>query len=172
MKKITFWGFITFLFFCYANSLAEEKNVNEINETELNIYTGMFDFSDQKQKAGLLGLQHQNDDLFRKSFLGKLSPITGGFLTEKNAFYLYSGVQAEYELGFLTITPSFAPGYYNYGDGKDLGYPLEFKSEVQMSFDINDNTHLGMSYNHISNASFGSKNPGANSYILNFLKQF
>ena len=50
MKKITFWGFITFLFFCYANSLAEEKNVNEINETELNIYTGMFDFSDQNKK--------------------------------------------------------------------------------------------------------------------------
>ena len=35
---------------------------------------------------------------------------------------------------FNNITPSFAPGYYNYGDGKDLGISLEFKSEVQMSF--------------------------------------
>jgi hypothetical protein len=172
MRKIVltiFFVILSFSFFNFANS-ADQK-VNQ-GETELNFFTGMFDFSDDNQAAGLLGLQHQNDDLFRKSFLGKLSPITGGFLTEKNAFYLYSGVQAEYELGFLTITPSFAPGYYNYGDGKDLGYPLEFKSEVQMSFDINDNTHLGMSYNHISNASFGSKNPGANSYMLNFLKQF
>ena len=172
MRKIVltiFFVILSFSFFNFANS-ADQK-VNQ-SETELNFFTGMFDFSDDNQAAGLLGLQHQNDDLFRKSFLGKLSPITGGFLTEKNAFYLYSGVQAEYELGFLTITPSFAPGYYNYGDGKDLGYPLEFKSEVQMSFDINDNTHLGMSYNHISNASFGSKNPGANSYMLNFLKQF
>ena len=117
-------------------------------------------------------MQHQNEELFRKSFLGKLSPITGGFLTEKSAFYLYTGVQAEYELGFLTITPSFAPGYYNYGDGKDLGSPLEFKTEVQMSFDISDSSHLGMSYNHISNASLGDKNPGANSYMLNFLKHF
>jgi hypothetical protein len=142
------------------------------NETELNIFTGMFDFSDVKQKASLLGLQHQNDELFRESFLGKLSPITGGFITENNAIYLYTGVQAEYDLGFLTITPSFAPGYYSYGDGKDLGYPLEFKSEVQVSFNLSDNTHLGMSYNHISNASFGDKNPGANSYMLNFLKQF
>ena len=63
----------------------------------------MFDFSDDKQKAGLFGLQHQNDDLFRKSFLGKLSPITGGFLTENNAFYFYTGVQAEYDLGFLKL---------------------------------------------------------------------
>ena len=148
------------------------KIITDKNNTELNIFTGMFDFSDDKQAAGVLGLQHQNEDLFRKSFLGKLSPITGGFLTENNAAYLYTGVQAEYELGFLTITPSFAPGYYHYGNGKDLGYPLEFKSEVQMTFNLSDNTHLGMSYNHISNASLGTKNPGANSYMFNFLKQF
>jgi len=161
--------FLSFSFLSFANS-ADEK-LNE-NETELNFFTGMFDFSDDKQASGLVGLQHQNDDLFRKSFLGKISPITGGFLTEKNAFYLYTGAQAEYNFGFLTITPSFAPGYYNYGNGKDLGYPLEFKSEVQMSFNLSDSSHLGMSYNHISNASFGTKNPGANSYMLNFLKQF
>ena len=75
-------------------------------------------------------------------------------------------------MGFLTITPSFAPGYYNYGDGKDLGYPLEFKSEIQVTFDLSKTTHLGMSYNHISNASLGTKNPGANSYMFNLLKQF
>ena len=132
----------------------------------------MFDFSDTKQASGLFGLQHQSDNLYRESFLGKISPITGGFLTEKNAFYLYTGIQWEYDLGFVKITPSFAPGYYNYGDGKDLGLPLEFKSEVQMSFDLSDSTQLGMSYNHISNASLGDKNPGANSYMFNFLKQF
>ena len=170
MKKITSSILITLFVLCSANvvSVAEEN----FKETELNIFTGMFDFSDDKQASGILGLQHQNEELYRKSFLGNLSPITGGFLTEKNAFYLYSGVQAEYDLGFLTINPSFAPGYYNYGDGKDLGYPLEFKSEIQMTFNLSDSTNLGMSYNHISNASLGSKNPGANSYMFNFLKQF
>jgi len=160
---------ISFSFLGFSNS-ADEK-LNE-NETELNFFTGMFDFSDDKQASGLVGLQHQNDDLYRKSFLGKISPITGGFLTEKNAFYLYTGAQAEYNFGFLTITPSFAPGYYNYGDGKDLGSVLEFKSEVQVSLDLSDSAQFGMSYNHISNASLGDKNPGANSYMLNFLKQF
>ncbi len=176
MRKIASSIVIALLTLCFVNfeSIAEDS-LNETvssNETELNFFTGMFDFSDDKQSSGLLGLQHQNEELFRNSFLGKLSPITGGFFTEKSAFYLYSGVQAEYELGFLTITPSFAPGYYNYGSGKDLGYPLEFKSEIQMSFNLSDSSHLGMSYNHISNASLGTKNPGANSYMLNFLKQF
>jgi len=172
MKKIaSFFINILFIFCLWATTSLAEENLN-IKETELNIFTGMFDFSDDKQAAGILGLQHQNEELFRKSFLGKLSPITGGFITENNAAYLYTGVQAEYELGLLTITPSFAPGYYNSGDGKDLGYPLEFKSEVQMSFNISESTQFGMSYNHISNASLGSKNPGANSYMFNFLKQF
>ena len=150
------------------------SNAEEIksNETELNFFTGMFDFSDHKQKAGIIGIQHQNDDLFRDSFLGRLSPITGGFLTENNAYYLYTGAQAEYDLGIFTITPSFAPGYYSSGDGKDLGHSLEFKSEVQMSLNLSNSTEFGMSYNHISNASLGDKNPGANSYMINFLKQF
>tara|TARA_B100001996_G_C18646841_1_gene587736 strand:+ start:1301 stop:1801 length:501 start_codon:yes stop_codon:yes gene_type:complete len=166
MKRL-FLNLIILLFASFPSS-AEENT----SETELNVFTGMFDFSDDKQRSGLLGMQHQNEELFRKSFLGKISPITGGFLTEKNAFYLYTGVQAEYNLGILKITPSFAPGYYNYGDGKDLGLPLEFKSEVQISLDLSDTTKLGLSYNHISNASLGDKNPGANSYMFNFLKQF
>jgi len=142
------------------------------NDTELSLFTGIFDFSDQKQKAGIIGLQHQNDDLFRETFLGKLSPITGGFLTENNSFYIYTGAQTEFDVGLFTITPSFAPGYYNTGDGKDLGHVLEFKSEIQMSLNLSDSTEFGMSYNHISNASLGDKNPGANSYMINFLKQF
>ena len=159
--------FISFSFISFANSENEE-----VNQAELNFFTGMFDFSDDKQAAGIIGIQHQDDELFRKSFLGKLSPITGGFLTENNAFYLYTGAQAEYDLGLFTITPSFAPGYYNSGNGKDLGSALEFKSEIQMSLNLSDSTELGMSYNHISNASLGDKNPGANSYMFNFLKQF
>ena len=151
----------------FAN--AEDK---KLKDTELNVFTGMFDFSDDKQSSGIIGLQHQSDDLFRKSFLGRLSPITGGFITEKSAIYLYTGAQAEYDVGIFTITPSFAPGYYNTGNGKDLGSALEFKSEIQMSLNLSDSTEFGMSYNHISNASLGDKNPGANSYMINFLKQF
>tara|TARA_Y100000590_G_scaffold221264_1_gene250390 strand:- start:3883 stop:4401 length:519 start_codon:yes stop_codon:yes gene_type:complete len=172
MRKIVLNILVALISFSYLSlAHSEEKNLSN-NNTELNLFTGMFDFSDTKQSAGLIGLQHQNDDLFRKSFLGRLSPITGGFLTENNAFYLYTGAQTEYDLGLFTLTPSFAPGYYNSGDGKDLGSALEFKTEIQMSLNLSENTEFGMSYNHISNASLGDKNPGANSYMINFLKQF
>ena len=167
LKRIIY--ILAFMMTSTSLVVAQEENSKE---HQINLFTGNFDFSDHKQKAGIIGIQHQNDDLFRESFLGKLSPITGGFLTENNAYYLYTGAQAEYDLGMFTITPSFAPGYYSSGDGKDLGHSLEFKSEVQMSLNLSDSTQFGMSYNHISNASLGDKNPGANSYMINFLKQF
>ena len=172
MKKITSFIIIVLTSFTFFNfAYSADENTNKY-KTELNFFTGMFDWSDHKQASGLIGLQHQNDELFIQTENSRFSPITGAFITSKNAFYIYTGVQAEYQLGPLAITPSFAPGYYGAGDGKDLGYPLEFKTEIQMSYDLSNTTHLGMSYNHISNASLGDKNPGANSYMFNFLKKF
>ena len=142
------------------------------SNTELNFFTGMFDFSDDGKRSSLFGVQHQNKNLNRDTFLGNLSPVTGAMITADNATYFYTGVQAHYNLGNLNITPSFTPGYYNEGDGKDLGHALEFKSEVQLSLELPQNSQFGFSYNHLSNASLGDKNPGANSYMFNFLKKF
>ena len=55
---------------------------------------------------------------------------------------------------------------------KILGHIVEFKSEVQLSLDLPKDSQFGFSYNHLSNASLGDKNPGANSYMFNFLKKF
>ncbi len=158
---------ITFAF----SSIADEEVLNNQN-TEFSVYTGMFDFSDHGKKSTLIGLQHQNENLNRDTFLGNLSPITGFLITADNATYFYTGVQAHYKIGSLNLTPSFTPGYYNEGNGKDLGHALEFKSEVQLSLELPKNSQLGFSYNHLSNASLGDKNPGANSYMFNFLKKF
>ena len=158
--------------FALTLSVNGEENNNALNEHEINFYTGVFDFSDDGQRAGLFGMQHQNENLSRNSFLGTLSPITGFMITENNAGYIYTGIQAQYKAGILNITPSFTPGLYGEGDGKDLGHVLEFKSELQLSLDLSSNSELGFSYNHISNASLGDKNPGANSYMFNFLKKY
>ena len=144
----------------------------EDNTHQFNLYLGNFDFSDDKQKAISIGFQHQNENLFRNTFLGNVSPITGGFITENSAVYIYTGFEWNVDMGALTFTPSFAPGLYHEGDGKDLGHVLEFKSEVQFSYASSNKTSFGLSYNHVSNASLGDKNPGANSYMFNFIKNF
>ena len=164
--------FLLVLFLISSYSVNSEENELNQSDNALSIYSGMFDFSDDGKRSTLVGIQHQNENLNRDTFLGNLSPITGALITADNAGYIYTGVQAQYKLGNLNITPSFTPGLYHEGDGKDLGHILEFKSEVQISLDIFKNSELGFSYNHISNASLGDKNPGANSYMFNFFKSF
>ena len=159
------------IFLFSSATIAEETNVQN-KDTEFNVYTGMFDFSDHGKRSTIIGFQHQNENLYRNTFIGNLSPITGAMFTADNATYFYTGVQAQYKIGALNFTPSFAPGYYNKGNGKDLGHALEFKSEIQLSLELPKESQFGFSYNHLSNASLGDKNPGANSYMFNLLKKF
>ena len=162
--------FLVLLFFSFQAKAEEIKKLPKAHE--VNFYSGVFDFSDDGKKSAIIGLQHQNENLLRDSFLGTLSPITGAMITADNAAYFYTGIQAQYKMGKIHLTPSFTPGLYEQGDGKDLGHLIEFKSEVQLSLNLFENSQLGMSYNHISNASLGEKNPGANSYMFNFLQKF
>ena len=173
MKKIikTFFVILSVTIFLSSIAKAEDTKYSFGNH-ELNFFSGMFDFSDKGKRSAIFGIQHQDENLLRDSFLGTLSPVTGVMITADNASYFYTGVQAQYRVGKLNIVPSFTPGIYNEGDGKDLGHPIEFKSELQVSLDIFSNSELGFSYNHLSNASLGDKNPGANSYMINFLKNF
>ena len=164
LKKLNIFFFT--LFFC-SKVLAAENSSHQYN-----FFTGNFDFSDDKQSALLVGFQHQNETLERNTFIGNISPITGGFITENSAVYVYTGFEWNVDMGALTFTPSFAPGLYHKGDGKDLGSPLEFKSEVQLSIDLLPGTTLGYSQSHISNADLGDTNPGADSYMFNFMKSF
>jgi len=159
------------IIFSATKLLAAEEIKN--NGHQLNFFTGNFDFSDDKQSAYLVGFQHQDENLNRDTFLGNVSPITGAFITENSAAYIYTGIEWNMNMGQkMTFTPSFAPGLYHEGDGKDLGHVLEFKSEVQLSYAVSKKSNFGVSYNHVSNASLGDKNPGANSYMFNFVKSF
>ena len=103
---------------------------------------------------------------------GNFSPITGAFITADNAGYVYTGVQAQYKIGALNITPSFMPGLYHQGDGKDLGSVLEFKSEIKVGLDILESSKLSYSYSHISNNEWGDSNPGTDNQQITFSKNF
>ena len=100
--------FITLLLLLgtFKPSIADENNTN------LTVYTGVFDTIDKEgdDQTSLLGVEHRNTELFRDTFLGKLSPLTGAFLTGNNSVYLYTGVEGQYGVGPIKILPSFSPG--------------------------------------------------------------
>ena len=103
LKKLSF---ILIIILTVSELIAAEK-VNT-KDSQLNFFIGNFDFSDDKQKAILVGFQHQNENLYRDTFLGNVSPITGGFVTENSAAYVYSGIEWNVEMGKkILFTPSF-----------------------------------------------------------------
>ena len=150
------------------------KVLADDNNKELSFYTGTFDVIDKEgdDQTTLFGVEHKNPDLFRDTFLGKFKPVSGAFITSNSSVYLYTGIEGQYGLGPLKILPSFTPGYYEKGDGKDLGSILEFKSEIKFGLDIFENSKLSYSYSHISNNDWGDTNPGTDNQQITFSKNF
>ena len=168
MMKIKFLIYIFLIIFTLSPLKADESG------NEISFFTGTFDVIDKEgdDKTSLFGIEHKNPDLFRDTFLGKFKPVTGGFITGNNSAYFYTGIEAQYGLGPLKILPSFTPGYYEKGDGKDLGSVLEFKSELKVGLDIFENSKLSYSYSHISNNDWGEINPGTDNQQITFSKNF
>ena len=151
------------------------KQVSALSENlDISVYTGTFDVIDEEgdDQTTLIGIEHRNTDLFRNTFLGKFAPVTGAFVTGKDSLYFYTGVEGQYDVGPIKISPSFTPGYYQKGSGKDLGSALEFKSEIKVGFDILENSKFGYSYSHISNNDWGNTNPGTDNQQITFSTKF
>ena len=159
---------IALTFFVIKHTIVFSENL------DISVYTGTFDVIDKEgdDQTSLIGIEHRNTDLFRNTFLGKFAPVTGAFVTGKNSLYFYTGVEGQYDLGPMNITPSFTPGYYEKGNGKDLGSVVEFKSEIKVGIDILRDSKLGYSYSHISNNDWGSKNPGTDNQQITFSTNF
>jgi len=164
--KLLFSLIIVFLTFANVNA--------DQGDSDISFYTGTFDLIDKEgdDQTTLFGIEHKNPNLFRDTFLGKFKPVTGAFMTGNSSVYLYTGIEGQYGIGPLKILPSFSPGYYEKGDGKDLGSALEFKTEVKIGLDIFENSKLSYSYSHISNNDWGETNPGTDNQHVTFSKNF
>ena len=94
-------------------------------------------------------------------------PLVGFMATVEGSSYLYLGLN--FDLLFwdhLLIAPGFAAGAYWHGKGKDLGYPLEFRSGVELAWQFTDYSRLGIHFYHLSNASLSKRNPGEESLVI------
>jgi hypothetical protein len=132
----------------------------------LDVSLGVFDINDDGSAAeGRLEWRG-------KPLLWWLRPMVGGMATGDGAAYGYAGLA--FELWWLdkrvVLTPSAAVGAYRKGDGKDLGHTLEFRTGAAIHYRFDNDSRLGISFHHLSNAGLGhnKKNPGAESLMLTF----
>ena len=109
-----------------------------------------------------------------------LKPFAGIEVTTDSAFYILGGIYLEDNLGKLLVgnenkwnfTPSFGLGYYDDGNGKKLGNKLEFRTTLEISYQLKNKDRIALSLGHISNANIGDKNPGAEIVSFSYQKPF
>ena len=165
-SKITkFFGIISLLSISLVSTARSEG---------FTFSVGKFDHNDNKTDAGMFQLDYDFDKTLFGSPIGDFKPVVGFLVTDDNAKYGYAGVRLDYKIAnnLVLISPSFTPGVYGKGDGKDLGHSVEFKTQVRAALNLSLMSNIGISYSHISNASLGDKNPGANNYSISFQKNF
>ena len=155
-------------------SLLSVSLVSTARSEGFTFSVGKFDHNDNKTDAGMFQLDYDFDKTLFGSPIGDFKPVVGFLVTDDNAKYGYAGVRLDYKLAnnSVLISPSFTPGVFGKGDGKDLGHSVEFKTQVRAALNLSPMSNIGISYSHISNASLGDKNPGANNYSISFQKNF
>ena len=97
-------------------------------------------------------------------------------LTDKGGAWLGYGLYQQFDMN-INSTPLFigftmAPGLYVQGGEVDLGYPLEFRSGVEMGVRFAKGWQVSLSYDHRSNADLSRVNPGVETVELRISKRF
>jgi len=127
---------------------------NETGHLVLSLGYSDFDQGNNEAANFRLDYRHGRGLYFIKPWIG----VEG---TSDGAFWGGAGIYTELPIyDRLYLTASVGAGGYSQGDGKDLGYGLEFRSTGEATYRFDNGTRLGVSISHISNAGLGDINPG------------
>ena len=129
-----------------------------LNETPAVLSGGVgwydFNLSDDEAVDFRLEYRHGEDFLWLKPW-GGIEATTDGSV--------WGGVGVLIDLTFfdsVVLTGSFAPGLYEDGGGKDLGHTIEFRSQIELGYQFENQSRLSVAFSHLSNANIGDDNPG------------
>lgn len=135
--------------------------------SHLMVGPGIFDV-DQHHPRGLVQVEYRWQ--IRN---GNWRPLAAFFIATDRNFFLCGGVGYDIFLGKkVVLTPSFAPGFYWHSQGKNLGFPINFRSALEIAFVLGNKGRIGAQFNHISNARMLCKNPGADSLFIYYAIPF
>ena len=128
-------------------------------DTDMLVVTGGFyDFNLKDNESVEFGLEYRSD---YQLFIVK--PFVGASVNTDGSLYGYAGILSDLVLfDRLVLTPSFAAGAWKQGNSsaKDLGYWLEFRSQIELTAHLGGGIRAGAYFNHVSNAGLGDTNPG------------
>ena len=134
------------------------------NVSLLAFSAGMYDVLEQKDEAAEARIEYR---AAQKFWLFK--PFGGLMATSDGSAHAFAGLLVDIDLpSNFVLTPSFAPGLYHEGGGKDLGHVIEFRSQIELSYRFQNRSRLGLSINHLSNMGLSDANPGVESIAVTY----
>jgi lipid A 3-O-deacylase len=135
----------------------------------LTLGVGAFDFNRKKDDGVEFRLDYRSDYK-----LGIFKPFVTAAGVSNGMTFLGAGVLVDVYFGNrFVVTPSFAPTWWRgETDDLDLGYGLEFRSQIDFAYRFDDRSRLGLALSHSSNASLGDTNPGTETLLVNYSYPF
>jgi len=129
---------------------------------EVGLWAGSFEFESAEDRTAEFGSEYRFAPL-----VWRLRPVLGGQVTARDAVYLHGGLRVD---AYLTerwrLSPFASLGFFDAGEGLDLGSALEFRSGAELSWRVLPGHRVGLSFYHLSNASIDERNPGSESIAL------
>ena len=102
-------------------------------------------------------------------FQPEIVPLLGTIATTKGTLYAFAGVRADLRLGpRWWFSPSFSGGLYYRAEGQDLGGPVEFRSAIEISYELRWQARVGVCLYHLSNGGIFPPNAGSESLVFTF----
>ena len=99
-----------------------------------------------------------------------IGPAVGVVANARGGFAGYAGGYADIRLGQIMATPLLAVSGWSRGGKTDinLGGPVEFRSEITISYRLPYDMRIGVMVAHMSNAGLYHLNPGENEIMASF----
>jgi hypothetical protein len=168
IRLLTVAGLLVLLALAVVPRAAWAASDEDPDPDALAFGLGYFDIIKRRDGAAIFNLEYRSDKR-----LWVFKPQAGMFATSEGGFYAYAGIRLDVYFGNrFVFTPSFSPGLYYEGNGKDLGFEVEFRSSAEIAYRFDDYSRLSLGIAHLSNASLGDKNPGVETLTLTYSVPF
>ncbi len=162
LKRYILFIFLLILVFSESSLAEANRSIKKKENNYLSFSLALFDFI-QNYNSALEG----RGEFRLYNVPVAVKPLAGFMANTDGALFLYAGLLYDIPISnFLYVTPSFSPGIYFKNGSKDLGFELNFRSQLEISFRFENNFRFGLSFNHISNGTLGKINPGVESLSL------
>ena len=136
---------------------------------EITLGLSAIEFTDRGQGGAALVMEYRHLP-FREGRINSLAFSATATVTGQGDVFIGTGVWSrwQWESGWL-IDLSVMPGAFEEGpEGNDLGLTFEIRSLLGTGYEFKNGSAVSASFFHISNASLGDTNPGADGLLLRY----